>query len=133
MNPITLYGLPIYPEELEESEIGVIAILEDDRIVNMVGWTRVITGCAGTCNSTSEGVVWEWNIESKCYTGLYKFLTNLLPTISKIKQEKIANKKPYKEWSKMAYSLGIDVLEDEELFNEIQSEGLENWLRNYRC
>ena len=129
MTPISAYGYPVSPYEINEDTPPVEAVLPDDRIVLLTGWSRIRVGAAGTGESTIVSEFWDWEEERQGIKGIYK-LIKAIPVAVKIEaKRRKSNHKTYKQFLKNMEFLGLQCLEDDELSTEILKYGVNEWLK----
>ena len=111
------------PSDLRPDEYGPWAVLSDDRVIELVGHTRVAVGCAGGCGAVSESGLWQWSFTKQGVGGLYRVLTELNGEIKSRKEAKIKAGKATKQWSLRVSSLGSELFDDPDLCQSVISHG----------
>ena len=132
MKPLHPNGQRVDASEISEAAESILAVLPDDKIVHICGWQRTRVG--GGILSAETGTIseqWFWGNEKQGPPGLYAIIASLPCAIEAEKQRRIATGKAWKRWLETAFCLGIQLVDDEELFAEVAEEGLEKWLADH--
>lgn len=128
---IDKYGYRPHPEELEQTEDGILAILPDDRIVMLAESTRIRVGNSGAGASSLVSVTWFWERERQGPKGLYELVkgwrdaVNLEWAVRCTTQKRRAKK----TWLRYAHEVIGQFVEDFELAEEVIATGPAKWLR----
>ena len=127
---IDKYGYRPHPEELEQTEDGILAILPDDRIVMLVESTRIRVGNSGAGASSLVSVTWFWERERQGPAGLYELVKGWRAIVEAEHLVYLATtKRPRKTWLRYAHEVIGQFVEDFELAEEVIATGPAKWLR----
>ena len=133
MRPLHPNGRPVDSSEINEDDESILAILPDDKIVRICGWQRTRVG--GGILSAETGTVteqWFWEDEKQGPPGLYALIAGLPRAIETEKQRRISTGKAWKRWLETAACLGVQMIDDPDLWAEVMEVGLECWLMDWR-
>lgn len=122
-------GMRPSPDELDDTEYGVLAVDEKDRVVAVVAWMRIRTGAPGTGESSLAREHWEC-VDLRVQSGLYDVMTRLPGAIREELERREEKGLPHKRLEKDWRTLGYQLLEDEELCVDLIDFGLENYLKS---
>ena len=127
-------GTRVNPYELEEDGEGILAILPDDQIVEIVDWTRISVGHGGaTVGGTTNGEQWGYRHLRNAPKGLYERMKGLMECIAIVRAERLAAKKGMKRWDQSIYIVGYEALTDDEIADMAVQDGWLGLLRNFRA
>ena len=77
MIPLGPEGRPVSPDDLDDADDYILAVLPDDRIVCLIGHSRIRVGAASTNASTGVVGDWHWKHEIAGPAGLYSLIMDL--------------------------------------------------------
>ena len=125
--PLDAYGLPVHYGELEDVEEGILAVLPDDRVVMLVGYTRVrVGGGICSCEGSKVGLTWDFVVNHDPIPGLYVAMQGYRAAVHK---EVTRRKKRSSKWEH-SLLVGYQALTDEEIATEAATDGWERILRS---
>lgn len=125
MTPLGSNGYRVEPESLDDSD-GILAILPDDRIVLLVGHTRLRIGQGHGCGNSCVQSDWEWNSEQSAPEGLYKLIVGLPEAIKR--RAGLVAEKSRASWLKRTGTLGFQLMTDFDLAREVINNGVDSLL-----
>lgn len=128
--PLDFKGMRVTPDELEEGEEGVLAILPNDLVVELTEWTRIKVGHGGaTVGGTTSSDIWGYKVVSQAPIGLYERMRQFPEAISEVRAERIAAGKRMKRWDTLIYVVGHEALTCPEIADEVVTNGWFGLLR----
>ena len=131
-DPIRYYGYAVNPDELEDSDDGIEAILPDDKVVMVTSWLRIRAGAAGTGEGTTSSETWEWKFIRQAAQGTYKLVKSLPAAVKKEVARREQAKKPFKRFLQQVQFLGSQCMDDDELVSDILEMGVDEWLQSQK-
>jgi hypothetical protein len=125
--PLDAHGLPVHYGELEDTEEGILAVLPDDRVVMLVGYTRVrVGGGICSCEGSKVGLTWDFVVQRDPIPGLYAAMSGYREAVAR---EVARRKKRSPKWA-CSLLVGYQALDDEEIATEATTDGWERILRS---
>jgi hypothetical protein len=123
----------VSPEELEEGEEGVLAILPNDQVVELIEWMRIRVGHGGaTVGGTSSGQEWGYRVVSQAPIGLYERMKQFPGAVAQVRAERVAAGKRLKRWDSIIHVVGHEALTCPEIAAEVVEDGWLDLLRSFR-
>lgn len=131
--PIGVNGLPVTPSAIAQDGNDLIAVLPDDWVVKLIGWTGVSAG-------TQEGIdpggepqsFWDCTPVRYGRPGLYNLVAAFPKAVQTIQTERLAGGKRIKRWEASAVGLCAEVLENHEVAANVAAKGWHTALRTLR-
>ncbi len=131
--PLDFRGMRVSPEELDVGEEGVLAILPNDQVVELLEWMRVRIGNGGaTVGGTSSGEEWGYRVVRQAPSGLYARMQQFLGAVAQVRAERIAAGKRQKRWDSIIHVVGHEALTCPEIAAEVVEDGWLTLLRDFR-
>jgi len=130
-SPITYVGYRVSPEEIENSEEPILAVLDDDRRAYIFGYERIRVGNGlATVGGTTQSESWECHLMDEVQAGLYARMAEFPAAFAAERDRRIKANKGVKRYAVNAKVLSIDVLTERDIAQQIIDDGWALHLRN---
>jgi hypothetical protein len=128
MIPLGPEGRPVSPDDLDDADDYILAVLPDDRIVCLIGHSRIRVGAASTNASTGVVGDWHWKHEIAGPAGLYSLIMDLPQSIDRECARREAEGEATAAWRKAVRTLAYQLMTDLDYTREVLEESGDAWL-----